>query len=179
VHDLGNPGLAHRHGIVRRHADLLDPLTAGVTLLGANKLNVAALIDSSTQDVGAVKRLQDNKQLSKKGLVQVSEFTGTADADIEDLFERDFYLSLVNLAYEKELPATIQLSDINEKDPRIVRAIEAYFKTHNIAGGNFNHYRPAAALLRNQASVSKNINQKTLDQAEKLIVRLNGLLPKN
>jgi predicted ATPase len=154
-------------------------LSTFVTLLGANKLNVAVLIDSSTQDVGAVKRLQDNKQLSKNGLVEISEFTGTVDADIEDLFERDFYLTLVNKAYEKELPSPLTPSDVNQKDPRIVRTIETYFKVNNIANGKFNHYRPAATLLRNQKTFLPKIRQVTRDRAEKLMAKLNGLLPEN
>jgi hypothetical protein len=35
-------------------------LSTFVTLQGANKLNVAVLVDSSTKDVGAVQRLRDN-----------------------------------------------------------------------------------------------------------------------
>ncbi len=152
-------------------------LSTFATLLGANKLHVAVLTDSSTQEAGAVKRLRDNGQLDKNGLIQVSEFTGTADADIEDLFEREFYLRLVNAAYEKELPAPITLADLNEHDPRVVRAVEAYFKANNIAGGKFNHYKPAAALLRNQKSLLSKINQATLTRFEKLMAKLNSLLP--
>jgi hypothetical protein len=69
-------------------------LSTFVTLLGANKLGVAVLVDSSIKDLGAVKCQRDNDQLAKGGLLEISEFTGTKDADIEDLFERDFYREL-------------------------------------------------------------------------------------
>jgi len=59
-------------------------LSTFVTLLGANKLHVAVLIDSSTKDTGVVKRLRDNGQLARNGLIEISEFTGGGDADIED-----------------------------------------------------------------------------------------------
>ncbi|CAL9583709.1 hypothetical protein SUDANB106_05098 [Streptomyces sp. enrichment culture] len=152
-------------------------LSTFVTLLGANKLNVAVLVDSSTKDVGAVQRLRDNGQLTKNGLVQISEFTNTADADVEDLFDRDFYLELVNRAYASDLTSPITTADLNAKDPRIVRQIEAVFKKRKIAGGRFNHYKPAAVLLREQAELAPRIDAATTNRAEQLFVRLNSLLP--
>ena len=151
-------------------------LSTFVTLLGANKLNVAVLIDSSTKDTGAVRRLRDNGQLARNGLVEISEFTGSGDADIEDLFERDFYLELVNHAYASELSQPVTEADLTPGDPRIVRAVEAYFRQHGIASGKFNHYRPAAVLLREQAALAPAISAATISRADRLFARLNGLI---
>jgi predicted ATP-dependent endonuclease of OLD family len=151
-------------------------LSTFATLLGANKLNVAVVVDSSTKDLGAVKRLRDNDQLSRRALVEISEFTGTRDADIEDLFERDFYLGLVNQAYAQDLPAPLTPADLNPHDPRIVRRIEAYFRDNGIAGGRFNHYRPAAELLRQQAALIPKLSAATLNRAELLFKRLNEVI---
>lgn len=152
-------------------------LSTFVTLLGANKLHVAVLVDSSTKDVGAVQRLRDNNQLAKNGLVEISEFADTTDADIEDLFERDFYLELVNRAYSTELSGTpLTPVDMNDKDPRVVRQVEAIFKKRKL--GRFNHYKPAAVLLREQRELAPKISQATLDRAERLFERLNSLLTK-
>jgi energy-coupling factor transporter ATP-binding protein EcfA2 len=152
-------------------------LSTFVTLLGANKLNVAVLVDSSTKDTGAVRRLRDNGQLARNGLVEISEFTGGGDADIEDLFDRDFYLELVNRAYASELSQPITPADLTPGDPRVVRTVEAYFKQHGIDGGRFNHYRPAAVLLREQATLLPMIADATINRADRLFTRLNGLLP--
>jgi AAA ATPase domain len=172
-----------------RQMDGLDPrwvktpiggsgkLSTFVTLLGANKLHVAVLVDSSAKDTGAVKRLRENGQLTRNGLVEISEFTGGHDADIEDLFERSFYLDLVNRAYAAELSQPITEADLNTSDPRVVRSIEAYFRQHGIAGGKFNHYRPAAVLLREQATLGPVIADTTITRAAKVFARLNGLLP--
>jgi hypothetical protein len=171
----GKPGLDPRW--VKTPVGGAGKLSTFVTLLGANRLKVAVLIDSSTKDAGAIKRLQDNDQLAKNGLLQVSDFTGTADADIEDLFEPDFYLDLVSKAYAKELAKPLQPADLNQRDPRIVRAIETYFKANDVAGGQFNHYRPAANLLRRAGTLAPKIKAVTLNRAEKLIAQLNDLLP--
>ncbi|MGW7687408.1 AAA family ATPase [Streptomyces asiaticus] len=152
-------------------------LSTFVTLLGANKLDVAVLVDSSTKDVGAVQRLRDNDQLAKNGLVEISEFTSTADADVEDLFGRDFYLELVNRAYASELTKPISTSELNARDPRVVRQIEAVFKKRKITT-RFNHYKPAAVLLREQATLAPRIDAATITRADQLFTRLNSLLPK-
>ncbi len=151
-------------------------LSTFATLLGANKLNVAVLIDSSTKDTQAVKRLRDNGQLGKNGLVEVSEFTANDDADIEDLLEPDFYLDLVNRAYQEDLPTPITTGDLNGHDPRIVRQVEAHFRQYNITGGRFNHYKPAAVLLREQATLLPQITPATLERSEQLFIRINGLV---
>ncbi|WP_018639882.1 ATP-dependent nuclease [Parafrankia elaeagni] len=153
-------------------------LSTFVTLLGANKLDVAVLVDSSTKDVGAVQRLRDNGQLAKNGLVEIGEFTGTGDADVEDLFDRDFYLELVNRAYDSQLTTPITSSDLNAKDPRVVRQIDAEFKKRKIET-KFNHYKPAAVLLREQATLAPGIDATTIKRAEQLFTRLNSLLPKS
>ncbi|WP_328418595.1 AAA family ATPase [Micromonospora sp. NBC_00389] len=153
-------------------------LSTFATLLGANKINVAVLVDSSTKDVQAVQQLRANDQLARNGLIEIKEFTGAADADIEDLFERDFYLELVNRAYADDLTAPITVADLNAKDPRVVRQIEAYFRKHKIAGGKFNHYKPARTYLREQASLP-DLDATILDRIEKLFQRLNSLIRKN
>ncbi|MFE9806095.1 AAA family ATPase [Streptomyces sp. NPDC005548] len=152
-------------------------LSTFVTLLGANKLDVAVLVDSSTKDVGAVQRLRENDQLAKNGLVEISEFTNTADADVEDLFDRDFYLELVNRAYASELTSPISASELNARDPRVVRQIEAAFKKRKITT-RFNHYKPAAVLLREQTTLAPRIDGATITRADQLFTRLNSLLPK-
>jgi len=152
-------------------------LSTFVALLGANKINVAVLVDSSTTDTGAIRRLRDNGRLAASGLIGVGEFTGTTDADIEDLFDRDFYLRLVSIAYENELPGPLTATNINSADPRVVRAIEVYFRDNNINGGKFDHYRPAALLLRRQTELLPHVGQATITRAAQLIGRINVLLP--
>ncbi|WP_280448597.1 AAA family ATPase [Nocardia brasiliensis] len=151
-------------------------LSTFATLLGANKLNIAVLIDSSTQDTQAVKRLRDNGRLASNGLVEVSEFTTTDDADIEDLFEPDFYVDLVNRAFKSQLPTPFTTKDLSGNSPRIVRRIEGYFQQQGITSGRINHYKPAVLLLREQVALIPKLSSATLERAEQLFVRLNSLI---
>ncbi|MBF4996924.1 AAA family ATPase [Nocardia sp. BSTN01] len=151
-------------------------LSTFATLLGANQLNVAVLIDSSTQDTQAVQRLRDNGRLASNGLVEISEFTTAEDADIEDLFEPDFYLELVSQAFKADLSKPINLADLTGNSPRIAKRVEGYFQRSGIARGKNSHYKPAALLLREQAKFIPKLSDATLERAEQLFIRLNSLI---
>lgn len=153
-----------------------DKLGTFVSLLGANQLNVAALIDANPKDRQRITALQANGHLKGRALIQISEVTGTAEADIEDLLASDFYLNLVNAAYASDLPKAIKAGDLKSKAPRVTARIEQHFREKNIANGKLNHYRPAAHLLREQVALLPKIDKDTLKRAEALFIRLNGLL---
>lgn len=153
-----------------------DKLGTFVSLLGANQLNVAALIDANPKDKQRIAALQDNGHLKGRALIQISETTGTQEADTEDLFEPDFYLSLVNLAYKADLPKALKLNDLKSKAPRITARIEQHLRDNNISNGKLNHYRPAERLLRDQATLVPKISNDTLQRADTLFKRVNALL---
>ena len=154
-------------------------LSTFVTLLGANKLDVAVLIDSSTQDRKALKHLESNNQMRPGGLLQIGEIVGRPEADVEDLFDIGFYLKLVNIAYDEQIHAHLQRellpSDLNERNPRIAKRVEQYFTENDIANGEFSHYRPAAVLIQ-PGKIDDVPGEDTLAKAEVLFTRLNALL---
>ena len=153
-----------------------DKLGTFVSLLGANQLNVAALIDANPKDKQRIAALQANGHLEGRALIQLSEITGTDEADIEDLFDPAFYLALVNAAYNGDLPKPLKAGDLNSKAPRITVRIEQHFRDQGIADGRLNHYRPAAHLLREQTTLVPKIHKDTLQRADALFKRLNSLL---
>jgi hypothetical protein len=152
-------------------------LVTFISLLGSNQLNVAVLMDSSRAEQQRVRNLLSTKRLTPRSIVQISDVVGNADADIEDLFEMGFYLDLVNGAYSSELPAPIKVGDITSGNPRAVVRVEEYFETNNVGGtGRFNHYRPAAVLLGDQAKLLGKLNAASLDRAEALVKKINPLI---
>lgn len=153
-----------------------DKLGTFVSLLGANQLNIAALIDANPKDQQRIKALQDNGHLKGSALIQINEFTGTTEADIEDLFASDFYIDLVNAAYAADLDKPLKHKDLKSQAPRVTVRVEQHFKENIIGSGRLNHYRPAAHLLREQATLMPKIDQATLQRADSLFKRLNALL---
>ena len=109
--------------------------------------------------------------------VKSVEVTRVRDADIEDLFDPNFYLKLVNLTYSSELEDPVTMKAITESNPRIVERLREYFSAHSISGGEFDRYRPATFLLQNFEVLRSEISADTVNKIASLVERVNGLLP--
>lgn len=154
-----------------------DKLSTFVSLIGANQLNVAVLVDSNTQDAARLDSLRKNGNLGKHSLVLVTEaLSGVRDGDVEDLLGTEFYLDLVNGAYKSQLDSPISERDLDAKAGRITQRVEQHFKKHGIADGKFSHYKPAAFFLREQAIYFGNLTEEAVGNASRLFERINALL---
>lgn len=152
----------------------IDKIATFVTLLGGNRLNTSVLIDVTSRDQQRVQNLRDNGHLGKHSLIQVGEITGAADADVEDLFEPGFYLRLVNGALSSRIGKRLTLNDLERRMPRIAKQVEKYFDDNGL--GSFNHYPPAAYLLRDQVDLLPKVKDSTIEQASALFERINKTL---
>ncbi len=151
-----------------------DKLATFVSLLGANQLNVAVLMDISSKDIQRVDNLKENGYLGKKSVLTFGEFINKKDADIEDLFEEAFYLKLVNAPYKARISNSIKAADIKVGSPRIVLRIGAVLSTLGVP--HFNHYLPSSYLLQNQAALADKIAESTTDAASEIFTALNKLV---
>ncbi|MBP4139163.1 AAA family ATPase [Flavobacterium geliluteum] len=150
----------------------LDKVTTFISLLRGSKLNVACLLDTFTDQKGKqkVEDLVMHKIIKDKNIRFFNEFTdnGKSVADIEDLFDKEEYLKLFNLAFDKEY-SEIKLADLDNSLDTILKQINKV-----INKPRFNHYRPANKL--NQLGVDKNyFKPTTLDKFEKMFVEINKL----
>jgi hypothetical protein len=92
------------------------------------------------------------------------------------MFERDFYVGVVNAEFAKELKAPIPVSALNAKEPRTLRAIEAYLQSNPLKSGTFGHYRPARYFSDNAATLWPKVSDTTKDRFETAFKHLNALL---
>ncbi|WP_238123314.1 MULTISPECIES: ATP-dependent nuclease [unclassified Xanthobacter] len=150
---------------------------AFVSLLAPQKgMNVATLLDIQNSDRALIEDLYKKKLLKKKQVATYADFAGTNEADVEDMFERDFYVSLVNAEFAKELKAPIPASALNAKEPRTLRAIEAYLQANPFKSGAFGHYRPARHFSENAVTLWPKVSDATKDRFEAAFKHLNALL---
>jgi hypothetical protein len=63
-----------------------------------------------------VENLYKKKLLAKTHVLTFAEFTGTKEADIEDMFGDQFYLDLVNAEYVLQL----RIDDVRTGPPRVL-----------------------------------------------------------
>lgn len=174
VKEKGYPGLDARWVITPVGG--ADKISTFVSLLGSNHLNIAVLMDVAKKDHQRIDNLKAKSILGQNNLIEVGEFVGTKDADIEDLFDPRFYLDLFNKTYHQKLPNELTLEMLTNGNPRIVKRIEEYFKQNHINGGVFDHYRPAAYFLKHQADLLDKIDDVTIERANQLFERINTLL---
>jgi hypothetical protein len=148
-----------------------------VALLAPQKgMNVATLLDIQKSDREVIEDLYKKKLLDKKQVATYADFTGTTEADVEDMFERDFYVQLVNAEFAKQLKKSIDHAKLTAGDPRVLRAIETWLETNPLKSGKFGHYRPARYFQENVATLWPQVSDATKDRFEAAFTRLNGLL---
>ncbi|MDC0035559.1 AAA family ATPase [Chloroflexi bacterium] len=153
-----------------------DNLSTFVTLLGNNYVSVAVMMDLTPTNRERIEAINKKNELEGENLVKWVQVTRVRDADIEDLFDPNTYLQLVNLSYANHLEETLTMRSITESNPRIVERLKAYFAKHQIDGGVFDRYIPAAYLLENFDGFRGNISEETIEKVQALLERVNSLI---
>ena len=119
-----------------------------------------------------IENLYKRKLLARNHVLTFAQFTGKTEADIEDMFEADFYLELVNEEFRNQLSQAITVTDLNLHHPRILVSIEAYLKKNPLKSGGFNHYRPARYFTENTGRLAQNLSAATLNRFEESLQSL-------
>lgn len=148
-----------------------------VAMLGSQKgMNVATLLDIQSSDKQLIEDLYKKKLLTKKQVSTYADFTDTAEADVEDMFDRAFYVDLVNGEFAGQLSEKITKTKLNAKEPRTLRAIEAWLADNPMKSGSFGHYRPARYFTEQIAKLWPKVSDETKGRFETAFKHLNGLL---
>ena len=145
-----------------------------VALIGAQtKLNVAVLIDFQKKDQQSVENLYKGRLLKKQNVFTFADYVEGNEADIEDMFDNEFYMKLVN----GEFNASLGIGDLSVTHPRIVHRLEQHLESNPLSGGvPFNHYRPARYFSENVGSLGADLSDETLDRFQRTFDALNQLL---
>ena len=144
-----------------------------VALIGAQtNLNVAILIDYHEKDHQSIENLYTRKLLKKNKVFTYADFVESKEADVEDMFDVDFYLQLVNGEFKTDLSV-----DDLPKGYRILGRLEKHFEKNPLPNGvKFNHYRPARYFNENAELLESKISQSSLDRFQTAFNALNDLL---
>ena len=144
-----------------------------VALIGAQKsMNLAVLIDYHKKDQQSIENLYKDKLLKQSNVLTFAQFVQSREADIEDMFQPEFYLKLVNAEYGTD----IALNEL-PKAPRILRRIELSLESNPLPGGiGLNHYRPARYFSENIGKLEEELDDVCLDRFRKAFSELNTLL---
>ena len=148
-----------------------------VALLGAQKgMNLATLLDIQKKDRPQIEDLYKKKLLKKKNVLTYADFLNQDAADVEDLFDRDFYVDLVNREFAGQMASAIDPTKLNTSVPRTLKVVEAYLEANPMKSGTFNHYRPARYLSEQIGNLWSGMSDKAKGRFEALFKALNKLL---
>ena len=164
-----------------------------VALLGAQSHGLAIMANVSTPASETLDSPLGRRMLAEQGVIRLADFTDDdktisddaafstgdpedadepdpstdtgAEADIEDLFSKDFYIELVN----RSGAATIETFEILGAG-RIVKRIE------EATGIGFDRFRPARLLLDGRAGPFDELDDETVERFETLFRKINGFL---
>ncbi|WP_338822090.1 AAA family ATPase [Bradyrhizobium septentrionale] len=148
-----------------------------VALLGAQKgMTIATLIDSQSADQQKIEGIYREKLLKKANVLTFAHFTKTPEADIEDMFGAEFYVTLVNEEFTSQLSSEIDLKGLKSKEPRILQRLEQYFAGNPLKEGTFSHYRPARYFAENSKKLAPKLPKEAKGRFENAFKALNDLI---
>ena len=151
-----------------------DKVQTFVALIGAqSKLNIAVLIDYQKKDKQSIENLYKEKLLEQKAVLTYANFAPGTEADIEDMFDPNFYLQLVS----GEFGTSLTVNDLPAGSPRILSRLEKYFENHPLPKcASFNHYRPARYFSENIGTLGNELTDSQLARFQQAFDDLNSLL---
>ena len=172
----GKPGLDYRWNICSVRG--IDRIPGFVSLFRGNNLHIAAVVD--VQPGHKAKIDNAKKILDDKHLLTLDAYAAQSEADIEDVLGREFYVALVNKAYDlrgKEKVAATKPTGVPVPD-RVVKEVADHFAILPPRFEEFDHMKPAEHLFQGGEEGAKLPGfVDALGRMEKLIGDLNLLMP--
>jgi len=138
-----------------------------LALMGDGDKRIACLLD---KDVDTGSRLLRNKRI-----YSYAEFSETSEAGIEDLFDPEFYIALVNSVYSAVLDRPLTKKHLAGRGRKIVEQIEEHIESIGHQEGiAFDRTKPAQYLAEHSSELKTQIMNDTLLRFEKVCKTLNA-----
>lgn len=158
----------------------IDRLAPFVRLFGGNRINVAVLSDIGSGDKTKIETLKRAGILKAGHFYTCADFTSQAEADVEDLFDADLFVEMLNGAYKPPAANVVTAGGLMSAapTPRIVKKAEALFKLMPASVAEFDHFGAARWLLENPGVLDADTPavNSTLARFEEVFKAFNRLL---
>lgn len=158
----------------------IDKIAPFVRLFGGNRINMAVLSDIANGDRTKIENLKKADILKAGHFFTCADFTGQNEADVEDLFEPDLFVGMLNGAYKPPAPNVVTKAALMAANPtaRIVKKAEALFKLMPPSVAEFDHFGASRWLLENPSVLDEDTpaTNATLDRFEAVFRAFNALV---
>ena len=158
----------------------IDRIMPFVSLFAGKDLHVAVLTDEARGAKGRVNRIRQSDVLRAGHFFTVAELIDAPEADIEDIFDSEIYAEIVNRTYALREPHRVTTEKLGQdtSTTRLVKKIETMFNVMPESIPLYDHYTPAAWLIRNPELLAGESDaiERTLSAAERIFETVNSLL---
>ncbi len=156
----------------------IDKIQSFISLFSGANLEIAVITDFSLSDRKKLDALRRSQVIKDGRLMTFAEVLGVQEADVEDIFDPDLYLGVVNEAFELRAADKLSIGGLMAAAPgvtRLVKRVEAAFKLLPPNTPDFDHFTPADWLIRNPGVLDGNDPgiEATLGRAELVIRAIN------
>ena len=158
----------------------IDKIAPFVRLFGGNGINVAVLSDIANGDKTKIENLKKADILKAGHFLTCADFTNQLEADVEDLFEPDLFVEMLNGAYNPPAGSMVTTANLAAAapTPRIVKKAEALFMQMPASVAEFDHFGTSRWLLENPSILDADTPAVniTLDRFENVFKAFNAML---
>jgi len=159
----------------------IDKIRPFVALFAGNALHVAVLSDQAAGDKRKVEDMKRSAVLRAGHFYTMADILERDEADIEDMFDPEVFVAILNDCYALKDPNNLTIEKLKAADTsteRLLKQAEAAFKVMPDSIPMFDHFSPAAWLIRNPKALDGKSAAigRTLDRAEKVFATFNQLL---
>jgi len=150
----------------------LSKLFPLASMLVGHDIEVAALLDGDEPGRREGKRLVEKLLAGEdRKCLFIGDFTSSNDAELEDIFPEEEYLSAVEEAYQTHIDLTPKEREI----AGVVNRVQAVFERKKL--GPFEKWKTAAILRDRILATPDKVSDATCDIVEKINESLNSLFP--
>jgi hypothetical protein len=111
--------------------------------------------------------------LRSRAMFTYADFTKSSVAEVEDLFDHNFYLYLVNSAYLEMMTKPVPKSSLR-KNRSIVHMVREYFQSVPEGGRvGFSRFKPAKFFTEHGPALKSQISAETYSRFEHLFRAVN------
>lgn len=160
----------------------IDKIQSFISLFSGKQLHVASLSDYSAGDKKKLENLRNSRLLHSDRVMTFADILGLLEADVEDIFDREIYVEIVNGTLGLKGKAALSVAKLDasaSNETRLLKQMENACKLLPVGTPEFDHYSPADWLARHPQTLDGDSSpvQGTLDRAEKVFKFVNGKLP--
>ena len=158
----------------------IDKVMSFISLFAGNDLHVAVLTDYAHGSKGKIGKITKSDILRADHCYTFADFVDAPEADVEDVFAPQVYADIVNNSFDLPKSHRVTSEQLGEEKgtTRVVKKVEAMFRTMPATMPEFDHFTPAAWLIRNPGMLGGDSDEvsRTLAVAEKIFRTVNGLV---